>query len=94
MRIVIIGNGIAGVTAARFIRKNSNHEIVMVSDESDEFFSRTALMYIYMGHMREVDTRPYENWFWEDEISMVCKWYFPLCTIHYCKPHKRRGKRN
>lgn len=65
MRIVIIGNGIAGVTAARFIRKSSNHEIVLVSDESDEFFSRTALMYIYMGHMREVDTRPYESWFWE-----------------------------
>ena len=65
MRIVIVGNGIAGVTAARFIRKRSNHEIVLVSDESDEFFSRTALMYIYMGHMREVDTRPYESWFWE-----------------------------
>lgn len=65
MRIVIIGNGIAGVTAARFIRKNSDYEIVMISDESDEFFSRTALMYIYMGHMREVDTRPYENWFWD-----------------------------
>ncbi|MEQ1744593.1 MAG: FAD/NAD(P)-binding oxidoreductase [Saprospiraceae bacterium] len=65
MKIVILGNGISGITAARNIRKNSNHEIVVVSDESDEFFSRTALMYIYMGHMRERDTRPYESWFWE-----------------------------
>ncbi|MCB0532649.1 MAG: NAD(P)/FAD-dependent oxidoreductase [Saprospiraceae bacterium] len=65
MKIVILGNGISGITAARFIRKRSNHEIVVISDESDEFFSRTALMYIYMGHMRERDTRPYEPWFWD-----------------------------
>ena len=65
MKIVILGNGISGITAARFIRKHSDHEIVVISDESDEFFSRTALMYIYMGHMRQRDTRPYEPWFWE-----------------------------
>lgn len=64
MKIVILGNGISGITAARFIRKRSDHEIAVISDESDEFFSRTALMYIYMGHMRERDTRPYEPWFW------------------------------
>ncbi len=65
MKIVIIGNGISGITAARFIRKRSEHEILVISDESDEFFSRTALMYIYMGHLRERDTRPYEPWFWD-----------------------------
>jgi NADPH-dependent 2,4-dienoyl-CoA reductase/sulfur reductase-like enzyme len=65
MKIVILGNGIAGITAARFIRKRSDHEILVISDESDEFFSRTALMYIYMGHLRERDTRPYEPWFWD-----------------------------
>ena len=64
MKIVLLGNGISGITAARFIRKRSEHEIVVISDESEEFFSRTALMYIYMGHMRERDTRPYESWFW------------------------------
>lgn len=63
--IVIIGNGIAGVTAARFIRKMSDDRITMISDETDYFFSRTALMYIYMGHMRYKDTKPYEDWFWE-----------------------------
>ncbi len=64
MHIAIIGNGISGITAARFIRKLSDHKITVISAESDYFFSRTALMYIYMGHMRQQDTQPYEDWFW------------------------------
>ena len=63
--VVIIGNGISGITAARHIRKRSDHKITVVSAETDHFFSRTALMYIYMGHMRFEDTKPYEDWFWE-----------------------------
>ena len=63
--IVIIGNGISGVTLARHIRKLSDHRITIVSAETDYFFSRTALMYIYMGHMKFEHTQPYENWFWE-----------------------------
>jgi NAD(P)H-nitrite reductase large subunit len=63
--IVIIGNGISGVTAARHIRKLSDKKITIVSAESDYFFSRTALMYVYMGHMKFEHTQPYENWFWE-----------------------------
>ena len=65
MHIAIIGNGISGITAARYIRKLSEHKITVISSESDHFFSRTALMYIYMGHMRFEDTKPYEDWFWE-----------------------------
>ena len=63
--IVIIGNGISGVTAARHIRKLSDKKITIVSTESDYFFSRTALMYVYMGHMKFEHTQPYEDWFWE-----------------------------
>ena len=63
--IVIIGNGISGVTAARHIRKNSDKKITIVSAENKYFFSRTALMYVYMGHMKFKHTQPYENWFWE-----------------------------
>lgn len=63
--IVIIGNGISGITAARHIRKQSDHRITVVSAETDHFFSRTALMYIYMGHMQYEHTKPYEDWFWE-----------------------------
>ena len=62
---LIIGNGISGTTTARHIRKrNSEDHITIVSSETDHFFSRTALMYIYMGHMRFRDTKPYEDKFW------------------------------
>ncbi len=63
--IVIIGNGIAGVTAARHIRKLSDKRIIIISAETDHFFSRTALMYVYMGHMKFEHIKPYEDWFWE-----------------------------
>ena len=63
--IVIIGNGISGVTAARHIRKLSDKKITIISAETEYFFSRTALMYVYMGHMKFEHTQPYENWFWE-----------------------------
>ncbi len=63
--IVIIGNGIAGITAARHIRKLSDKKISIISAETSYFFSRTALMYVYMGHMQWKDIEPYEPWFWE-----------------------------
>lgn len=64
--VVIIGNGISGVTAARHIRKrDSDTKITIVSAETDYFYSRTALMYVYMGHMRFKDTQPYEPYFWK-----------------------------
>ncbi len=64
-RIVIIGNGISGITAARHIRKRSDAQITVIGKESEHFFSRTALMYVYMGHMRYKDIKPYEDHFWE-----------------------------
>lgn len=65
MHIVIIGNGISGTTAARYIRKLSDHRITIISKESEYFFSRTALMYVYMGHMKFEHIKPYEDWFWK-----------------------------
>ncbi len=71
-KIIIIGNGIAGVTAARHIRKLSDKEITIISAETDYFFSRTALMYVYMGHMKFEHTQPYENWFWKkNRIDLI-----------------------
>ncbi len=61
---IIIGNGIAGITTARHLRKQSDDKITVISAETDHFFSRTALMYIYMGHMKYEHTKPYEDWFW------------------------------
>lgn len=62
--IVIIGNGIAGITAARNIRKKSEHRITVISAETPHFYSRPALMYVYMGHLKFEHTKPYEDWFW------------------------------
>lgn len=72
MHIVILGNGISGVTAARHIRKHSDHAVTIISSESPFFFSRTALMYVFMGHMRFEDTQPYENDFWQkNKINLL-----------------------
>lgn len=73
--IVIIGNGIAGVTAARHIRKQSDKRITIVSAETDYFFSRTALMYVYMGHMKFEHTQPYEASFWKKNRIELKKGY-------------------
>ncbi|MEQ3665880.1 MULTISPECIES: NAD(P)/FAD-dependent oxidoreductase [unclassified Olleya] len=73
--IVIIGNGISGVTLARHVRKLSDKKITIVSAETDYFFSRTALMYVYMGHMKFEHTQPYENWFWEKNRIELKKGY-------------------
>jgi len=70
--IVIIGNGISGITAARHIRKRSDFRITVISGESKYFFSRTALMYIYMGHMKFENIKPYEDYFWKkNKIDLV-----------------------
>tara|TARA_R110002049_G_scaffold279949_1_gene459102 strand:+ start:66881 stop:68224 length:1344 start_codon:yes stop_codon:yes gene_type:complete len=88
--IVIIGNGISGVTAARHIRKLSNKKITIVSAETDYFFSRTALMYVYMGHMTFEHTQPYENWFWEKNNIILKKGFVKMVdtdskTLHFAK---------
>jgi len=71
--IVIIGNGISGVTAARHIRKLSDNKITIISSETEFFFSRTALMYVYMGHMKFEHTQPYEKWFWKKNTIQLKK---------------------
>ena len=65
MRIVIIGNGVAGITAARYLRKYSDQEIIVVSEEAPYHFSRPAMMYVSMGHMTLDQTKPYEDGFWK-----------------------------
>ncbi len=73
--VVIVGNGIAGITAARHIRKRSDFKITVISGETDYFFSRTALMYVYMGHMKFEHTKPYEDWFWsKNNIELIKGW--------------------
>ncbi len=79
--IIIIGNGISGITTARHVRKLSNDQITVISGETDHFFSRTALMYIYMGHMKYEHTKPYEDWFWEkNKIELKKAWVSNIDT--------------
>lgn len=73
---VIIGNGISGITFARNLRKgDAQVRITVVSGESPYFFSRTALMYVYMGQMKWEHTQPFEPYFWnKNRIDLVQAW--------------------
>lgn len=67
MNLVIAGNGITGLTAARTVRKIlPRAKIQIVSNESDYPYARTALMYIFMGHLKERATECYERKFYKD----------------------------
>lgn len=82
--IVIIGNGISGVTLARNIRKLSWEQITIISSESEYFYSRTALMYVFMGHMKFEHTKPYENEFWKkNNIELIQE------TVSEVNTHKK-----
>ncbi|KAA9339602.1 NAD(P)/FAD-dependent oxidoreductase [Hymenobacter busanensis] len=67
MHLVIIGNGITGLTCAQTVRHlRPEARITLVSDESAHHYARTALMYVYMGHLRLQDIKPYEDWYWPE----------------------------
>lgn len=62
MHVVIIGNGVAGMEAALTIRERQpDWDISIVSEESDHFFSRTALMWVFCGQMSMKDIEPLER---------------------------------
>lgn len=73
---VIIGNGISGITFARHLRKGDEQaRITVISGESPYFFSRTALMYVYMGQMKWEHTQPFEPHFWKkNRIDLMQAW--------------------
>lgn len=73
MHVVILGNGITGATAALRLRElDPRARITMISAESRYPYSRPALMYVFMGHMRYADTKPWEDRVWEDaRIDLV-----------------------
>ncbi len=71
-QIVIVGNGVAGITAAQNIRRLSTDNICVISSESEYFFSRTALMYVYLGQQRWKDIEPYPRDYWtKNKIDLL-----------------------
>ena len=70
--IVIVGNGIAGTTAAIKIRSLSQDDITMISDETAFPYARTALMYVGMGQLLTEDIKLYPDWFWQkNNIQLI-----------------------
>jgi NADPH-dependent 2,4-dienoyl-CoA reductase/sulfur reductase-like enzyme len=62
MRYVIVGNGVAGTSAAFALRAlDSTAAISVIGGESDYFFSRPALMYAFMGRLERRDMEPFER---------------------------------
>ena len=62
MNYAIVGNGVAGITAALDLRKRDPRaDITVIGGESDYFFSRTALMYSFMDRLTRRDLEPYER---------------------------------
>jgi NADPH-dependent 2,4-dienoyl-CoA reductase/sulfur reductase-like enzyme len=76
LHVAIVGNGVAGVSAALRLRaRRPDWRITLVSGESTYHWSRPALMYVFMGHLRYQDTKPFEDRHWgEQRIDLVRAW--------------------
>jgi NADPH-dependent 2,4-dienoyl-CoA reductase/sulfur reductase-like enzyme len=76
MHVAIVGNGIAGVSAALRIReRRPDWDVTILSGESTYHYSRPALMYLFMGHMKWRDVKPYPDDFWgRKRIGLIRDW--------------------
>ena len=76
MHVAIIGNGVTGVSAALKLRElRPDWRLTLISGESTYHYSRPALMYIFLGHLRYEDTKPFEDRFWaEARLDLVRAW--------------------
>jgi len=76
VHVAIVGNGVTGVSAALRLRaRRPDWRITLLSGESTHHWSRPALMYVYMGHMRYADTKPFPDSFWgEQRLELLRGW--------------------
>ena len=89
---VIIGNGIAGISCARHLRKLGNDEITIISGETPHFYSRTALMYVFMGQMKFDQTKPYEDDFWrKNRLNLLQDWVTAVDVEKRCVRLQNKG---
>lgn len=69
MKYVVIGNGVAGTTAAANIRKiDSQAKITIISDEPYPYYSRIRLMEFLAGDVDEKDLIIRKNQWYEDNM--------------------------
>src|SRR5688572_9865049 len=62
MHVAVVGNGVAGIEAGLAVRaREPSWDITIVSEESDHFFSRCALMWVVSGQLKYRETEPYER---------------------------------
>jgi NAD(P)H-nitrite reductase large subunit len=71
MNVLIIGNGIAGTSCARMLRRlqpdHASCGITMISQEAPYHFSRPAMMYISTGQLTLEHTKPFADASWAEQ---------------------------
>lgn len=84
MHVAIVGNGVTGVSAALRLRaRQPDWRITLVSGESRYHYSRPALMYVFMGHLRYQDTKPFPDSFWgEQRLELLRAWVTRIDLEH------------
>ena len=80
MKIVIVGNGVAGITCAMSARqRDPDASITVISGETEYFFSRTAWMYSYMDMMTRRDLEPHDrSAYAKQRIELVRDWVIDM----------------
>ncbi|PKN01441.1 MAG: NAD(P)/FAD-dependent oxidoreductase [Elusimicrobia bacterium HGW-Elusimicrobia-1] len=73
MNILIIGNGVAGITAAKTIRQKSSEAVItVVTDEQFAYYNRPALIDFIAGRKKEDELYFYpESWYTQNNIKVL-----------------------
>ena len=72
LNVVIVGNGVAGVTAARIIKeKNPKTKVTIYTDESHHYYPRPRLYDVLSGKANPQDVTMFsEEWYKNKEITV------------------------
>lgn len=72
MRVVIIGNGVSGITVAKLLRvQNPRAEIVVLSEEDDHYYPRPILIDFLAGRVQRQEIYFYpESWYEEKKLHI------------------------